>query len=79
MSDLADKIERIKTKSGVTIAVWEGKFAYPLTPCCGASAKGGEYGIVCRKCYADIDPMYGMATDITTLDTWIDTWWGGRA
>lgn len=79
MSDLQDKIEKIETKSGVTICVWEGQFAYPLTECCGASAKGGEFGIVCRACYADIDPMYGMATDVSELEEWIARWFGGRA
>jgi hypothetical protein len=33
---------------------------YPVTPCCRATAKGGEYGVICRKCYADIDDFYGM-------------------
>lgn len=33
--------------------------AYPLTPCCGASGKGGERGIVCRRCYNEVGAMYG--------------------
>lgn len=34
---------------------------YPMyvTPCCDASAKGGQNGIVCRKCYADVSPSLG--------------------
>jgi hypothetical protein len=33
--------------------------AYPLTPCCGASGKGGGNGVICRSCYRDVDPMFG--------------------
>ena len=33
--------------------------AYPLTPCCGASGKGGGDGVICRSCYRDVDPMFG--------------------
>lgn len=33
--------------------------AYPLTPCCGASGKGGESGVICRACYRPVDPMFG--------------------
>jgi hypothetical protein len=33
--------------------------AYPLTPCCGASGKGSERGIVCRSCYNEVGAMYG--------------------
>lgn len=35
------------------------KVAYYPTPCCGASAKGLEGGIGCRKCYRYIDPSFG--------------------
>jgi len=37
----------------------------PLTPCCAASGKGSanvESGVVCRACYAEMDPMFGDAT-----------------
>ncbi|HEY5785247.1 MAG TPA: hypothetical protein VIT65_10760 [Microlunatus sp.] len=51
---------------GVTIAVAQigpdehpVHMAYPLTWCCGASGKGGGHGVICRKCYRDVDPMYG--------------------
>lgn len=30
-----------------------------VTPCCNASAKGGECGTVCRACYREIDPSLG--------------------
>jgi hypothetical protein len=39
--------------------VGEVFLAYPLTACCGASGKGGGNGVICRKCYRDVDPMYG--------------------
>jgi len=34
---------------------------YPLTPCCGASGKGGESstGVICRNCYEEVDGLYG--------------------
>lgn len=34
-------------------------FRYYLTDCCGASAKGMEWGIGCRACYDEIDPALG--------------------
>jgi hypothetical protein len=51
---------------GLTIAVAQvgpdtnpAYLAYPLTPCCGASGKGSERGIVCRSCYNEVSAMYG--------------------
>lgn len=32
---------------------------YPLTRCCAATGKGGEHGIVCRRCYRDVGHEYG--------------------
>lgn len=37
----------------------EDGFAFYITPCCDASAKGMEWGISCRGCYQDIDPSFG--------------------
>lgn len=34
----------------------EGDSYYRLTLCCRAYPKGTDAGIVCRSCYADIDP-----------------------
>ena len=34
---------------------------YPLTECCGASAKGSMGAVVCRACYAEIDPLMGIS------------------
>ncbi len=35
---------------------------YALTPCCAATGKGSdvESGVVCRKCYREVDAVYGM-------------------
>ena len=33
---------------------------YPLTKCCQASAKGSDDCVVCRKCYREVDPIFGM-------------------
>lgn len=40
-----------------------GPFRYYLTDCCGASAKGMEWGIGCRSCYGEIDPALGGLPD----------------
>lgn len=71
-------IVKIPTRSGVTIAVSDG-IAYPLTPCCGASAKGLEHYVGCRACYQEIDPSLGMACGADEVEQWINDWWGGRA
>ena len=50
------------TFKGVTIAVAKSGpvyLAYPLTPCCQASGKGSERGVVCRSCYNEVSAMYG--------------------
>lgn len=44
-----------------TIARQDG-FAYYLTACCQASAKGSANvasGVCCRACYAEVDPRLG--------------------
>jgi hypothetical protein len=30
-----------------------------VSECCRASAKGAEWGIVCRRCYGDVDEAIG--------------------
>jgi hypothetical protein len=46
--------------TGGTLAHADG-IVYILTTCCGASAKGVEYGAACRKCYTPISDLFGMA------------------
>lgn len=36
-----------------------GPYLVPLTPCCQASGKGSETGIVCRRCYRPVDAKHG--------------------
>ena len=48
----------------IKVALYSG-IVYFLTPCCGASGKGSDGGIVCRACYHDVDDIYG---DGWTLD-----------
>jgi hypothetical protein len=53
-----------------------------LTNCCGASAKGVEWGthVACRACYAELDPEMGAAWDsIEDLIRWVPeaAEWGG--
>jgi len=47
---------------------------YGLTPCCGASAKGSMVGdepaIVCRACYAEVDPLLGGEATVNPDDVW---------
>jgi len=33
------------------VAYWKAKRAFTGTACCGATAKGGDGGLVCRACY----------------------------
>lgn len=48
------------TTCGLTVAYdAEVGLAYPLTPCCKASGKGGEHGVICRACYQPVDGLYG--------------------
>lgn len=39
---------------------------YLLTPCCKASGKGSidsATGVVCRRCYREVDPIFGFGWD----------------
>jgi len=51
----------VDPRTGGFIAVSdEIGIAYPLTPCCNASAKGMDV-VVCRGCFEEVSPMFGMA------------------
>lgn len=57
---------------GVAIACDYG-IIYPLTPCCRASGKGGEWGVMCRACYAPLPIMFGdcaTVEDIAPVPGW---------
>lgn len=43
------------------------EYLYGLTLCCQASAKGSEYGIVCRACYGDCSPSLGAEATVVKL------------
>lgn len=58
---------RFETEHGPVEWVLSDGIAYPLTICCGASAKGLETSIGCRSCYEEIDPWFGMAFTIPEL------------
>ena len=34
------------------------EYLISLTDCCNASGKGGEYGIICRNCYNDVEEIH---------------------
>ena len=55
----------VTTVCGVKVAFDETIGAYPLTRCCGASAKGvGELfegSVVCRGCYAPVPAYFGTS------------------
>lgn len=42
-----------------TVSTDEFQTPFYVTPCCDASAKGGEHGTICRKCHRPIDPAIG--------------------
>lgn len=44
----------------VVVADLEVGVVYPLTACCGASAKGAADGVVCRGCYRSLPDAMGM-------------------
>lgn len=48
----------LATNAGARFLVSDG-LLMPLTDCCGATAKGLEDYVGCRKCYEEIDPRYG--------------------
>ena len=45
-------------EEGVAVYSSYGVF-YPVTDCCKATAKGTEWGICCRSCYAEVDSFFG--------------------
>lgn len=53
-----DKVNVLRTADGTTMQV-EKTMLVALTPCCAASGKGGGNGVVCRKCYRDVNFEYG--------------------
>lgn len=42
---------------------------YPLTPCCGATAKGMDEYIGCRACYEEVDSMLGACWTVEEWET----------
>jgi len=40
--------------------------AYPLTPCCQASGKGADVGVVCRNCYQPVGLLFGDCAMVAT-------------
>ncbi len=48
----------LATTSGARFLVSDG-LLMPLTDCCGATAKGLEDYVGCRRCYTEIDSLYG--------------------
>lgn len=57
-------------------------FAFRITDCCDASAKGSMVGdfpaVVCRNCYQVVDPMLGMEPNLTESRTTVSAlrvWW----
>lgn len=42
----------------------------PLTPCCCAAATGTEWGICCKGCYEDVDPMFGSCWEVGDESGW---------
>lgn len=65
MSDTADTNGELihvgRDEIGGLACTPDSTFMWYLTDCCGASAKGTEAGICCRRCYHLIDPALGMA------------------
>lgn len=47
---------------GVKVGMY-GTILYPLTPCCSASGKGSQDGVVCRSCYELMPDVLGDAVE----------------
>lgn len=63
-----------RTICGVSIGLANG-YVYPLTPCCEASGKGSNGGIVCRSCYEPVESVYAVcaeADNVEAVMSWIE-------
>lgn len=45
------------------VIVQDDGMTFMLTACCNATAKGSEWGTVCRACYNDVDSYLGCQPD----------------
>jgi hypothetical protein len=69
-----DGTRQTKTACGLDVGYdKQTGLVYPLSPCCGASGKGSEDGVVCRNCYELLDELFGAAADINDHDA-IEDW-----
>jgi hypothetical protein len=57
----------------------DGSLVYFLTRCCKASAKGGQYGTICRACYSPIDERLGMAWTVDEVEVGYLAWLEGSS
>lgn len=55
------------TVQGVSFGLSDG-MVFPLTPCCKATGKGGGHGVVCRRCYTDVDYDFGDAALTSNME-----------
>lgn len=61
----------------------ENGLFYALTPCCGASGKGLDGYIGCRRCFQEVDEVYGDCfewlelNDNTKIGRIANEWFGG--
>jgi len=74
---MSEEVRKVQTNDGTTLAISMG-LVYPLTACCGASAKGGEHGIICRKCYSPIEAEYAGCDTEENLERFAQ-FYGGLA
>ncbi|MGW0022025.1 hypothetical protein ACWDUD_27240 [Rhodococcus sp. NPDC003382] len=64
-----DRVVEIYRDDTAHVVAYAGT-AYHLTPCCDASAKGSMDSIVCRSCYQQVSPMYGMGWTLADDKDW---------
>ena len=57
--------QKIADAAGIALVVSDG-LVYPLSECCGASAKGSSSptGVVCRKCYNTLPEIMGWGVSV---------------
>lgn len=58
---------------GAQVAVDETGAVFFLTPCCHASGKGAESGVVCRRCFTEVSWCFG---DVGVPDDKVDRRFG---
>lgn len=64
---LSPQVTHLTTGRGGVSLAESDEIIYYLTACCNASAKGGQYGVICRACHNPVPDWMGDAALIHDL------------